>query len=120
VGVATANSILVVSFARQRLASGVPPLSAALDAGATRMRPVLMTAVAMMVGMAPMALGLGQGGEQNAPLGRAVIGGLLLSTVSTLIFVPLVFGGLHDWQQRRAARRAGLPDATPDLVPSAS
>ena len=120
VGVATANSILVVSFARQRLANGVPPLSAALDAGATRMRPVLMTAVAMMVGMAPMALGLGQGGEQNAPLGRAVIGGLLLSTVSTLIFVPLVFGGLHDWQQRRAARRAGLPDATPGLVPSTS
>ena len=120
VGVATANSILVVSFARQRLSAGVPPLSAALDAGATRMRPVLMTATAMIIGMAPMALGLGQGGEQNAPLGRAVIGGLLLSTVSTLIFVPLVFGGLHDWRQRRAVRRGTLPDATPPLVPSAS
>lgn len=120
VGVATANSILVVSFARQRLASGVPPLTAALDAGATRMRPVLMTAVAMIVGMAPMALGLGQGGEQNAPLGRAVIGGLFLSTVSTLVFVPIVFGGLHDWRQRRAARRASLPGDSPALVPIAS
>lgn len=95
VGVATANSILVVSFARQRLADGAPPLTAALEAGATRIRPVLMTALAMIIGMVPMALGLGEGAEQNAPLGRAVIGGLLFATVSTLLFVPLVFGGVH-------------------------
>jgi multidrug efflux pump subunit AcrB len=76
VGVATANSILLVSFARQRLAEGVPPLAAALEGGATRIRPVLMTALAMIIGMLPMALGLGEGAEQNAPLGRAVIGGL--------------------------------------------
>ena len=94
VGVATANSILV-SFARQRLADGAPPLTAALEAGATRIRPVLMTALAMIIGMVPMALGLGEGAEQNAPLGRAVIGGLLFATVSTLLFVPLVFGGVH-------------------------
>ena len=75
-GVATANSILVVAFARQRMDEGLPPLSAALEAGATRLRPVLMTALAMIIGMVPMALGLGDGGEQNAPLGRAVIGGV--------------------------------------------
>ncbi|HEY0893766.1 MAG TPA: efflux RND transporter permease subunit, partial [Cellvibrio sp.] len=94
-GVATANSILLVSFARTRLQEGIPPLTAALEAASTRLRPVLMTAFAMIMGMLPMALGLGQGGEQNAPLGRAVIGGLLFATVSTLIFVPVVFASLH-------------------------
>ncbi|KVN91605.1 RND transporter [Burkholderia ubonensis] len=107
VGVATANSILVVSFARQRLAAGAPPLTAALEAGATRIRPVLMTALAMIIGMVPMALGLGEGAEQNAPLGRAVIGGLLFATVSTLLFVPLVFAGVHARLARRRARKAG-------------
>jgi multidrug efflux pump subunit AcrB len=96
VGVATANSILVVSFARERLAAGAAPLEAALDAGFTRFRPVLMTALAMMIGMLPMALGLGDGGEQNAPLGRAVIGGLLFATVATLMFVPSVFAAIYD------------------------
>jgi len=105
VGVATANSILVVSFARQRLAAGAPPMTAALEAGATRIRPVLMTALAMIIGMVPMALGLGEGAEQNAPLGRAVIGGLLFATVSTLLFVPLVFGGVHARLARRRERR---------------
>jgi len=94
-GVATANSILLVSFARDRMAAGVPALQAALEAGYTRIRPVLMTALAMMIGMLPMAIGLGEGGEQNAPLGRAVIGGLLLATVATLFFVPAVFTMLH-------------------------
>jgi len=103
VGVATANSILVVSFARERLAAGATPLQAALEAGFTRFRPVLMTALAMIIGMMPMALGLGDGGEQNAPLGRAVIGGLLLATVATLIFVPSVFAAIYD---RRAQSRA--------------
>ncbi|HEY4295103.1 MAG TPA: efflux RND transporter permease subunit [Paraburkholderia sp.] len=100
-GVATANSILMVSFARQRLTAGAPPLTAALEAGASRIRPVLMTAFAMIIGMIPMALGLGEGAEQNAPLGRAVIGGLLFATVSTLFFVPLVFAGIHNRLARR-------------------
>ncbi len=104
-GVATANSILVISFARQRLHEGAPPLSAALEAGATRIRPVLMTALAMIIGMIPMALGIGEGAEQNAPLGRAVIGGLLFATVSTLFFVPLVFAGVHQRLAVRQARR---------------
>ncbi len=110
-GVATANSILMVSFARQRLLEGRPPLSAALEAGATRLRPVLMTALAMIVGMIPMALGLGEGAEQNAPLGRATIGGLLFATVSTLFFVPVVFASIHQRFARRAAARTatGLP-----------
>ena len=94
-GVATANSILLVSFALQRLRDGIPPLSAALEAGSTRIRPVLMTAAAMIIGMLPMALGIGEGAEQNAPLGRAVIGGLLFSTVSTLFFVPIIFASVH-------------------------
>jgi multidrug efflux pump subunit AcrB len=111
-GVATANSILLVSFARERLAAGVPPLSAALEAGATRIRPVLMTALAMVIGMIPMALGLGEGAEQNAPLGRAVIGGLLLATVSTLFFVPVVFAAVH---RRLARRHAPPPAASPDI-----
>jgi multidrug efflux pump subunit AcrB len=102
-GVATANSILVVSFAREQMSEGKAPIAAALQAGFTRFRPVLMTALAMIIGMVPMALGLGDGGEQNAPLGRAVIGGLLFATVSTLFFVPTFFGLLHGWQQKRAS-----------------
>jgi multidrug efflux pump subunit AcrB len=94
-GVATANSVLVVTFARQRLDDGLNPLHAAWEAGTTRLRPVLMTALAMIIGMLPMALGLGEGGEQNAPLGRGVIGGLLVATVATLFFVPVVFSLLH-------------------------
>jgi multidrug efflux pump subunit AcrB len=94
-GVATANSILVVSFAKEQLEEGKDAIEAALQSGFTRFRPVLMTAMAMMIGMVPMALGLGEGGEQNAPLGRAVIGGLLLATVSTLFFVPVFFSVLH-------------------------
>jgi multidrug efflux pump subunit AcrB len=94
-GVATANSILVVSFARERLEVTGSALTAALEAGFTRFRPVLMTALAMIIGMGPMALGLGEGGEQNAPLGRAVIGGLLFATVATLVFVPVVFSLVH-------------------------
>jgi multidrug efflux pump subunit AcrB len=94
-GVATANSILVVSFARDRLNQGATPLQAAHDAGFTRFRPVLMTALAMIIGMLPMSLGLGDGGEQNAPLGRAVIGGLIFATVATLVFVPSVFAAIH-------------------------
>jgi multidrug efflux pump subunit AcrB len=90
-GVATANSILVVSFARERLEATGDAITAAIEAGVTRFRPVLMTALAMIIGMAPMALGLGEGGEQNAPLGRAVIGGLMFATVATLFFVPAVF-----------------------------
>jgi multidrug efflux pump subunit AcrB len=94
-GVATANSILVVSFARDRLSQGASPLQAAHDAGFTRFRPVLMTAGAMIIGMLPMSLGMGEGGEQNAPLGRAVIGGLIFATVATLVFVPTVFAMIH-------------------------
>src|SRR6202042_2185273 len=94
-GVATANSILVVSFAKIRLAEHGDPILAAIEAGATRFRPVCMTALAMIIGMVPMALGLGDGGEQNAPLGRAVIGGLLCATVATLVFVPSVFAVFH-------------------------
>jgi len=100
-GVATANSILVVSFARERLAAGLAPLEAMVAAGHARLRPVLMTALAMMVGMAPMAFSFGEGGEQNAPLGRAVLGGLAFATAATLFFVPSVFTFLHT---RRAAR----------------
>jgi multidrug efflux pump subunit AcrB len=101
-GVATANSILVISFAREQLAgAGVDARGAALAAGFVRFRPVLMTALAMIIGMVPMALGLGEGGEQNAPLGRAVIGGLLLATVSTLFFVPTLFSVMHGWRARR-------------------
>jgi multidrug efflux pump subunit AcrB len=94
-GVATANSILVVAFAKERLQHHGDAMLAALEAGATRFRPVIMTALAMIIGMIPMALGLGDGGEQNAPLGRAVIGGLLCATVATLVFVPSVFALLH-------------------------
>jgi CzcA family heavy metal efflux pump len=100
-GVATANSILMVSFSRDRMDAGAPALQAALEAGYTRMRPVIMTALAMIIGMVPMALGFGEGGEQNAPLGRAVIGGLLFATVATLFFVPSVFTIIHGRRQAR-------------------
>jgi multidrug efflux pump subunit AcrB len=94
-GVATANSVLVISFARERLDALGDPIAAAAEAGFVRFRPVLMTALAMIIGMLPMALGLGEGGEQNAPLGRAVVGGLIFATVATLMFVPVVFSILH-------------------------
>ncbi len=116
-GVATANSILVVSFARQRRDEGVTPLAAALEAGSTRIRPVMMTALAMIIGMIPMALGLGEGAEQNAPLGRAVIGGLLFATVSTLYFVPVVYAAIHQGLLHRQARKEALkhaPTAAPE------
>jgi multidrug efflux pump subunit AcrB len=106
IGIATANSILVINTAREFHHGGKPPLQAALDAGFSRFRPVLMTALAMLIGMLPMALGLGDGGEQNAPLGRAVIGGLALGTVSTLLFVPVVYGVVHAWLDKRRATRA--------------
>ncbi|HEX2541329.1 MAG TPA: efflux RND transporter permease subunit [Caldimonas sp.] len=109
-GVATANSILLVSFARQRRDEGAAPAAAALDAGATRIRPVLMTALAMIIGMIPMALGIGEGAEQNAPLGRAVIGGLVFATASTLLFVPVVYAGVHDRLVRRRERRRPAGD----------
>lgn len=104
-GVATANSILLVSFARERIAAGAAPAAAALEAGATRLRPVLMTALAMVMGMVPMALGVGEGAEQNAPLGRAVIGGLVFATVSTLLFVPVVFATVRERLAPSAASR---------------
>jgi len=103
-GVATANSILIVSFARIRLDEHGNAVSAAIEAGATRFRPVIMTALAMIIGMVPMALGLGDGGEQNAPLGRAVIGGLLCATVATLLFVPSVFALIHGSEKSEQAR----------------
>jgi multidrug efflux pump subunit AcrB len=110
-GIATANSILLVSFAREGLTQGLDAAGAALEAGFTRFRPVLMTALAMIIGMLPMAFALGEGGEQNAPLGRAVIGGLLIATVATLFFVPTVFTLLHSRHQRR-------PDAPPQAAPT--
>jgi multidrug efflux pump subunit AcrB len=106
-GVATANSILMVSFAREQMEEGKNALEAALQAGFVRMRPVLMTALAMIIGMVPMALGLGEGGEQNAPLGRAVIGGLVFATFATLFFVPCVFAIIHGRRERK--RNAGAP-----------
>src|SRR5437868_7496172 len=111
VGVATANSILLVSFARERMDAGLPAFQAAMEAGFTRIRPVIMTALAMIIGMVPMALGMGEGGEQNAPLGRAVIGGLLFATVATLFFVPVVFTMIH-------GRRSGhvIEQARPEWV----
>jgi multidrug efflux pump subunit AcrB len=105
-GVGTANSILVVAFAKERLADHGSAREAAIEAGVTRFRPVLMTALAMIIGMIPMALGLGEGGEQNAPLGRAVIGGLVCATIATLLFVPVVFNLLH-------GRRASAGHAPP-------
>jgi CzcA family heavy metal efflux pump len=103
-GVATANSILMVSFAREQLSEGKSAREAALQAGFVRMRPVLMTALAMIIGMVPMAIGLGEGGEQNAPLGRAVIGGLIFATFATLFFVPCVFSMIHGRRERRKQR----------------
>jgi multidrug efflux pump subunit AcrB len=115
VGVATANSILMVSFANEQLRTGVSAIEAAMQAGSTRLRPVLMTAFAMMIGMAPMASGLGEGGEQNAPLGRAVIGGLMMATIATLFFVPVVFSVLRrrgrseiSWLETERDRPAAL------------
>jgi multidrug efflux pump subunit AcrB len=105
-GVATANSVLVISFARERLSELGDPIQAAIEAGFVRFRPVLMTALAMIIGMTPMALGLGEGGEQNAPLGRAVVGGLVFATVATLMFVPVVFSIVHG--RTRGARAAAI------------
>ncbi|MGB9369268.1 MAG: efflux RND transporter permease subunit [Xanthobacteraceae bacterium] len=110
-GVATANSVLVISFARERLAELGDPVQAAMEAGFVRFRPVLMTALAMIIGMAPMALGLGEGGEQNAPLGRAVVGGLVFATVATLMFVPVVFSLLHGREAKVPAPAIGEPHA---------
>ena len=112
-GVSTANSILVISFARERLAAGCSAAQAALEAGFTRIRPVLMTALAMVIGMTPMALGLGEGGEQNAPLGRAVIGGLVFATVATLVFVPVVFAIIHG---RRPSASSTAPAGEPHVA----
>ncbi|AYQ89722.1 efflux RND transporter permease subunit [Burkholderia gladioli] len=114
IGIATANSILVVNAAREMLREGAPPWQAALEAGFTRFRPVVMTALAMLIGMLPMALGLGDGGEQNAPLGRAVIGGLAFGTLSTLLFVPVMFGLAHAWLARRGARAGTAAAARAD------
>jgi len=104
-GVATANSVLVVSFARENLHSGLDPIAAAMESGISRIRPVLMTALAMIIGMAPMSLGLGEGGEQNAPLGRAVIGGLVFATIATLFFVPVVFSFMHRHNKPKPANQ---------------
>ncbi|HEY4997646.1 MAG TPA: efflux RND transporter permease subunit, partial [Usitatibacter sp.] len=109
-GVATANSVLVISFARERLDVLGDSTAAALEAGFVRFRPVLMTALAMIIGMAPMALGLGEGGEQNAPLGRAVIGGLVFATIATLMFVPVVFSIVHARHGRKPAPGVALGD----------
>ena len=109
-GVATANSILVVSFAKERLASTGNAVLAAIEAGSTRFRPVCMTALAMIIGMVPMALGAGEGGQQNAPLGRAVIGGLTFATIATLIFVPAVFALLHGREKILTVYEASVPD----------
>jgi CzcA family heavy metal efflux pump len=108
-GVATANSVLVISFARERYEELGDPVAAAIEAGFVRFRPVLMTALAMIIGMLPMALGLGEGGEQNAPLGRAVIGGLIFATVATLMFVPVVFSMVH---KRQGAKAAAVPETS--------
>ena len=108
-GVATANSVLVISFARERLAVLGDPVQAAIEAGFVRFRPVIMTALAMIIGMAPMALGLGEGGEQNAPLGRAVVGGLVFATIATLVFVPAVFSLMHKAGSKSKAPTHGMP-----------
>ena len=113
-GVATANSILVISFARERLATGIDSIAAAMEAGSTRFRPVLMTALAMIIGMAPMALEPGQ----NAPLGRAVIGGLIFATIATLFFVPTVFSLVHARDHLKKPKSAALAAGTPNLTPA--
>jgi CzcA family heavy metal efflux pump len=112
-GVATANSVLVISFARERFAALGDPIAAALEAGFVRIRPVMMTALAMIIGMLPMALGLGEGGEQNAPLGRAVIGGLIFATVATLMFVPVVFSMVHKKREDEAEAERPLFEGYP-------
>jgi multidrug efflux pump subunit AcrB len=117
-GVATANSVLVVTFARAHLQEGMAPLKAAWEAGTGRLRPVLMTALAMIIGMVPMALGLGEGGEQNAPLGRAVIGGLVLATVATLFFVPVVFSILHRKVPVPKTSESNEPTPAHDVLPA--
>jgi multidrug efflux pump subunit AcrB len=112
-GVATANSVLVISFAREKLNELGDATAAAIEAGFVRLRPVLMTAMAMMIGMAPMSLGLGEGGEQNAPLGRAVIGGLFFATIATLFFVPVVFSIIHRRYGEKPAPQAPVVDGYP-------
>jgi multidrug efflux pump subunit AcrB len=114
-GIATANSILLVSFAREGMENGLDATAAALEAGFTRLRPVMMTALAMIIGMVPMALALGEGGEQNAPLGRAVIGGLAVATIATLFFVPTVFSVLHRNRHSQAPETSGVSLAGPSL-----
>jgi len=109
--------VLVVTFARTHLQEGMAPLKAAWEAGTGRLRPVLMTALAMIIGMVPMALGLGEGGEQNAPLGRAVIGGLVLATVATLFFVPVVFSVLHRSIPVAKKHESQEPTASPESLP---
>jgi len=109
-GIATANSVLIVSFAREKLEEGLDATAAALEAGFTRFRPVMMTALAMLIGMMPMAFAMGDGGEQNAPLGRAVIGGLLIATLATLFFVPTVFSLLHRRHSRAPEGRPGFDE----------
>jgi multidrug efflux pump subunit AcrB len=112
--------VLVVTFARQNLQAGMTPLVAAWEAGTGRLRPVVMTALAMIIGMVPMALGLGEGGEQNAPLGRAVIGGLMMATVATLFFVPVVFSLLHRTAPLPEKSQPELPASTPGILPARS
>ena len=119
-GVATANSVLVVTFARNHLQEGMTPLKAAWEAGTGRLRPVLMTALAMIIGMVPMALGLGEGGEQNAPLGRAVIGGLVLATIATLFFVPVVFSVLHRKAPAPKTNESNEPIPSPEVLPASA
>jgi multidrug efflux pump subunit AcrB len=123
-GVATANSVLIVTFARIAIDEGKSALESALEAGATRLRPVVMTALAMIIGMLPMSLGIGEGAEQNAPLGRAVIGGLLFATVATLFFVPIVFAMIHNRAEQPESPKAAPiaspePPKEPELAPVA-
>jgi multidrug efflux pump subunit AcrB len=115
-GVATANSVLVISFAREKLNEIGDATAAAIEAGFVRLRPVLMTALAMMIGMAPMSLGLGEGGEQNAPLGRAVVGGLFFATIATLFFVPVVFSIIHRRRDDSPSPQAADLDAPPGVA----
>jgi multidrug efflux pump subunit AcrB len=114
-GVATANSVLVISFARERYAELGDPVAAAIEAGFVRFRPVLMTALAMIIGMTPMALAIGEGGEQNAPLGRAVIGGLLFGTTASLFLVPVIFCIVHA-RPGRVVTPASISEGTGHVV----